>query len=144
MKLLKKNLKIAIDGPVASGKSLAAFKLAKKLGILYVYTGAMYRAVAWLGLENHLDLKKEAPLLKILKKAKIALRPPTKKEQVCDVLVNAKDVTSELFLPRTHWGSSQVAIFPKIRKHLVKSAAENCQSSSRGHGGQGYQLGRFT
>ena len=52
MKLKKKNLQIAIDGPVGAGKSVGAYRLAKKLKILYVYTGAMYRAVAWISLKK--------------------------------------------------------------------------------------------
>ena len=58
MKLKKKNLQIAIDGPVGAGKSIGAYRLAKRLGILYVYTGAMYRAVALAGIKNGLDLEK--------------------------------------------------------------------------------------
>lgn len=116
---LKKNLQIAIDGPVAAGKSIGAHSLAQKLKILYVYTGAMYRAVAWTGIKAGLDLEKEKPLVRILKKTKIELAKPTKKGRVCDVLVNSEDVTDQLFSSRVHWGSSQVAIFPRVRKHLV-------------------------
>lgn len=119
MKLKKKNLQIAIDGPVAAGKSIGAYRLAQKLNILYVYTGAMYRAAAWIGLQNGLDLKKEKPLIKLLKKTKIELAKSSKKSRVCDVMVNGRDVTDKLFTPRIHWGSSQVAVFPQVRKHLV-------------------------
>lgn len=119
MKVLKPNLQIAIDGPVASGKSIGAYELAKRLNILYVYTGAMYRAVAWIGLKSKLDLNKEEPLLEKLKKSTINLKKTTKKNRVCDILVNGKDITDELFSTRLHWGSSQVAVFPKIRKYLV-------------------------
>lgn len=119
MRVLKANLQIAIDGPVGSGKSIGAHLLSKKLGILYVYTGAMYRAVALVGLQNKLDLTKEKPLMKVLKKTKIELKKPSKKNRVCNVLVNGNDITDKLFTPRIHWGSSQVGVFPKVRKHLV-------------------------
>ncbi len=46
------SLVIAIDGPAASGKSSVARALARRLGFVYVNTGAMYRAVAWLALEH--------------------------------------------------------------------------------------------
>lgn len=127
MRIKKKNLQIAIDGPVGAGKSVGAFFLAQKLGILYVYTGAMYRAVALLGVRSGLDLKKEEPLIKLLKKSKIELKKPTRKGRVCDVFLNNKDVTEDLFSPRIHWGSSQVAVFPKVRKHLVKVQKEIAQ-----------------
>lgn len=119
MKLKKKNLQIAIDGPVASGKSIGALKLAQKLDILYVYSGAMYRAVAWLGLKNNLDLKKEEPLAELLKKTKITLKKTRSPNRFCDVYVNSQDITDKLFSARIHWGSSQVAVFPKVRKFLV-------------------------
>lgn len=119
IRLKKKNLQIAIDGPVGSGKSILASELAKKLGVLYVYTGAMYRAVAWLGLQKDLDLEKEEPLVEILKETEINLKKPSKEGRVCDVLVNGQDVTDELFSSRIHRGSAQVGRFPHIRKHLI-------------------------
>lgn len=120
MKLLKKNLQIAIDGPVGAGKSVGAYYLAKKLNIAYIYTGAMYRATAFIGIENGIDLKDELRLIAILKKTKLTILKPSKKKRVCDVFVNGRDVTDELFSSQMHWGSSVVATLPKIRKHLVK------------------------
>jgi len=120
MKLKKNNLQIAIDGPVAAGKSIAAYRLAQRLKILYVYTGSMYRAVAWLGLKNGLDLKKEKPLIRLLRQTELQLNKPTKKGRVCDVIVNGQDVTDKLFSQEIHWGSSLVGVFPKVRSHLVK------------------------
>ena len=55
---------IAIDGPVASGKGTIASKLAKDLHGLYLYTGAMYRIVALVGLEGGVDLHDEAAIVK--------------------------------------------------------------------------------
>jgi len=127
-KLLKKNLQVAIDGPVAAGKSIAARMLAKKLGILYVYTGAMYRAVALLGFKNNLDLTKEDPLVELLEKSEIKLVPSKEKDKICTVLLNGQDITDELFTPRVSWGSSQVGILPKIRKILVKKQQEIAQN----------------
>ncbi|MBU0619420.1 (d)CMP kinase [Patescibacteria group bacterium] len=117
---LKKNLQIAIDGPLAAGKGTVAYLLAKKLEILYVDTGAMYRAAALLGLRHGLDLKKEAPLVKLLKQAKIELKIPEKNDgRFCTALLNGEDVTWKIRDPRVSWGSSQVGTFPQARKHLV-------------------------
>ncbi len=124
MKLIKSNLQIAIDGPVGAGKSIGACELAKRLNILYVYTGAMYRAVAWIGLKHNLDLQAEKPLVNLIKKTKIELKRASKNNRVCDIIINDKDVTEELFSSRVHWGSSQVAIFPDVRKYLVKLQQE--------------------
>lgn len=124
LKILKPNLQIAIDGPVGSGKSVGAYKLAKKLNVLYVYTGAMYRATAFIGLQHGLDLSQEDPLVSLLKQSRIELKKSSSLRRVCDVFINGQDETEELFSSRLHWGSSQVGIFPRVRKHLVKLQQE--------------------
>lgn len=128
MKLQKSNLQIAIDGPVGSGKSVGAYALAKKLNILYVYTGAMYRATAYIGLQHNLDLTQEKPLVMLLKKSKIELKKSSHLDRVCDVYINGKDQTKELFSSRLHWGASQVAVFLDVRKHLVKLQQQIAQN----------------
>jgi len=117
---LKKNLQIAIDGPLAAGKGTAAYLLAKKLGILYIDTGAMYRATALLGLRHGLDLTKGAPIVKLLKKAKIELAVSKKNDgRFCTTLLDGEDVTWAIREPRVSWGSSQVGTFPRVRQYLV-------------------------
>ena len=54
-----KNYSIAIDGPAGSGKSTVAKQIAKKLNLLYIDTGAMYRAVGLYCLKNNIDIDKE-------------------------------------------------------------------------------------
>jgi CMP/dCMP kinase len=121
---LKNNLQIAIDGPLGAGKSVTAKLLSKRLNILYVYTGAMYRATALLGLQNGLDLKQETPLVKLLSNSKIELFPSEKSDKICKVLLNGIDVSDLLFSPELSRGASQVGIFPKIRQILVKKQQE--------------------
>ena len=60
------NRHVAIDGPVASGKTVAARALARALGQLYLDTGAMYRAIAYLALERGVDLDNEPALLGLI------------------------------------------------------------------------------
>ena len=48
---------VAVDGPGGSGKSTVARALARRLGVRYLDTGAMYRAVTWLALERRLDIE---------------------------------------------------------------------------------------
>lgn len=51
------SMNIAIDGPAGAGKSTIAKRLAKKLGFIYVDTGAMYRAMAYYFLQHNIDAK---------------------------------------------------------------------------------------
>ena len=118
-KLLKKNLQIAIDGPVAAGKGTVARLLAKKLNLLYLDTGAMYRAVALLGLENDIDLKDEKALLALLKKTRLEIKPPKKNSPFSRVFLNGREVTLKIRTPQVSWGSSVVATLPGIRRYLV-------------------------
>ena len=53
----KKPFVVAIDGPAASGKSTAAYLLAKELGFVYIDTGAMYRTLTWKALQNRIDFQ---------------------------------------------------------------------------------------
>ena len=53
------SMNIAIDGPAGAGKSTIAKRLAKKLGFIYVDTGAMYRAMAYYFLQHNIDAKDE-------------------------------------------------------------------------------------
>lgn len=106
-------MQIAIDGPVAAGKGTVAYLLAKKLGILYIDTGAMYRAVALISIKNNISLENEKDILKLLKKTKIELKMPR------SVYVNGIDVSNEIRTPQISQGSSKVAVLPRIRKYLV-------------------------
>ena len=118
-------MQIAIDGPVAAGKGTIAKLLAKRLGWLYVDTGAMYRAVAWLGLENNipLDLEHEAALADLVSKNEIRmdLNPSDSIGQAsAKVWVNDLDLSDVIREPRISIGASQVARLPLIREVLVE------------------------
>ena len=58
-------LQIAIDGPAASGKTTVARLLADRLHVLYLDTGAMYRALAFLALRTQTDLDNESALVRL-------------------------------------------------------------------------------
>jgi cytidylate kinase len=57
---------VAVDGPAASGKSSVSKELARRLGYVYVNTGAMYRAVTWLALQRRVDLSDAAAVEQLL------------------------------------------------------------------------------
>ena len=68
--------RIAIDGPAGSGKSTIGEKLARQLGYLYIDTGAMYRAVAWLALHRGININDGPALGKLARRAQIEISHP--------------------------------------------------------------------
>ncbi|HEY6409920.1 MAG TPA: (d)CMP kinase [Ktedonobacteraceae bacterium] len=89
--------RIAIDGPAGSGKSTVGEELARQLGYIYIDTGAMYRALAWLALKNGVDINDGAAMEALASHAEIAISLP----QVDDgrqytVTANGEDVTWDI------------------------------------------------
>lgn len=115
---------IAIDGPAASGKSTAAKAVAKKLGFLYVDTGAMYRAFTLLMLEKGLDPKSRED-------AKSLLGTFTMKEdRDGHIYLNGKDVTQRV---RDHDVSASVSFacaHLEVREHLVSLQQQMAKEES--------------
>jgi len=113
---MSKKLIIAIDGPAGSGKSTSAKIIAKKLGYLYIDTGAMYRAVTYLALEHKLmdDL---GAIVKVAESAEIKLRYVKGNTLV---IADNSDITEAI---RSFEVNDKVSIISKIegvRKALVK------------------------
>ena len=116
---------IAIDGPAASGKSTIAQMLAKKLGYLYIDTGAMYRAVtlAWLQSidtwpgDRRNRSEDEILLNNLLDDISIKLEPS--EEGACKVLLNTKDVSKDIRTYRVSNQVSYVSTFKSVREKLV-------------------------
>ena len=125
---MKKNFSIAIDGPVGVGKGTLAVALAKKLNALYVYTGGMYRALAFACLKEKVDLHNEEKVLDVLSRSSIELKVD---EIGTRVYLNGKEVSSEIFLPEVSNAVPIVAAFEKIRKKMVLEQKKIAQESDR-------------
>jgi CMP/dCMP kinase len=93
LKEIKKNLVIAIDGPAASGKSTTAKMLAKLLHIVYIDTGAMYRACALKALESEIAINDIPALEKMLDDIDVRIQY---KEEGNRLILNGKDVTERI------------------------------------------------
>lgn len=111
-----KKTTIAIDGPAGAGKSTIAKIIAKKLNILYVDTGAMYRAIAYYVLKNKIDPWDADSVIICLDDIMIDIKYRNGKQHVilCD-----DDVTEKLRTLEVSSAASAVAVIPEVREKLV-------------------------
>jgi pantoate ligase / CMP/dCMP kinase len=104
---------IAIDGPAGAGKSTVTKLVATRLGLLFLDTGAMYRAIAWLVLEAKLALDDQPNIARLVSQAKIALAGER-------VVVNDIDVTDAIRTQQVSGKVSAIAALGVVRTELVK------------------------
>ena len=108
---------ITIDGPSGSGKSTAARGLAKKLGFLYLDTGAMYRAVGLKAVRGGVPLNSPKELSRLAGRARIRFQGRGDKVQV---FLDGADVTRAIRRPEISEAASKVAVVPGVRQALVE------------------------
>lgn len=118
---MSKQLTIAIDGPVASGKSTLAKSLADALGYLYFDTGAMYRAVTLAALQRKVSMDDQAAVEALAREVHIDLRPASVTDgRLYDVLLDEVDCTWDLRAPDVEAHVSQVSAYPGVRTALTE------------------------
>ena len=95
---MKKSLQIALDGPAGAGKSTIAKTLAKKLGYVYIDTGAIYRAVTYRALQEGVGLEDGPALAELVGRMSLRLVPSESGQRVFDGEEEVTDVirTSEV------------------------------------------------
>jgi CMP/dCMP kinase len=111
---------IAIDGPVASGKTTVGLRLARELGYRLVDTGMMYRAVTWLALNEGVDILDERAISALAASARIELGQPADSGGP-RLRINGVDITNELRSPEVDRNVSLVSRVPGVREAMVRT-----------------------
>ena len=107
---------IAIDGPAGAGKSSIAKALSKRLGYIYIDTGAMYRAVALFFLENNVADGTDSRIESLLDKLEISIKYEDGAQKV---ILNGEDVTGKLRLEEIGKLASKFSAIGSVREKLV-------------------------
>jgi cytidylate kinase len=112
---------VAVDGPSGSGKSSISKKSAEKMGLSFLDTGAMYRALTWFCLKNKLNDEGQIhpKLIKEYFDMWISIDPTVEK-----VVVNNEDITREIREDLVTTNVSKYAAMSKVREFLVKKQRE--------------------
>ena len=115
------HLIIAIDGPSGAGKSTLGRMLARALGLLYIATGAMYRAAALAVVEAGVRATDEAAVIAVAARAQIELKGAPDRLRV---LLDGRDVTDEIRTEQITRLSSVISTIPAVRRDLVRRQRE--------------------
>ena len=110
---------IAIDGPAASGKSTAARNLAARLGIPYINTGSLYRAIAWKAAQKGISTRDEAALRAMLADTVIRYAVPAGGGNP-DIEIDGVFPGQALRAPEIAQGASNVAAIPFVRAFTLQ------------------------
>ncbi|MCX7709612.1 MAG: (d)CMP kinase [Clostridia bacterium] len=120
------NINIAIDGPAGAGKSTIAKMVSKSLDIIYLDTGAMYRAVALKAINEGIDTLDREKLAVLVKVIDIKITYSGSEQHI---FLDGKDVSKLIRTPEISIGASNVGTIPEVRMKMVelqrKIAEEN-------------------
>lgn len=106
---------VAIDGPAGSGKSTVAKALAQRLGFVHVDTGALYRAVAYLALEQNCDLEDEGAIVAKLQDAQLEFRAVNQENRL---FLNDQDISLAIRNEKVGKIASKVSAYGAVRAAL--------------------------
>ena len=110
-------LNIAMDGPVGAGKSSIADAAAKRLGILHLDTGAMYRALGLKALREGMDLQDEEKMVELCRGLNLAVRVGAGGQET---LLDGEDVSSLIRTPEVSMAASTVSRYAQVRRRMVQ------------------------
>lgn len=122
-----KRINIAIDGPAGAGKSTIAKAISRILGIIYLDTGAMYRAVALKAINSGIDTKDSDALTELVKSINIRIDYKDNQQQV---YLDDENVTDKIRTQEVSVGASNVAAVPLVRIKMVELQREIANNNS--------------
>ncbi|MDR3271406.1 MAG: (d)CMP kinase [Peptococcaceae bacterium] len=111
-----KTLQIAIDGPAGAGKSTVAKEIAGRMGLKYLDTGAMYRALTYQVLRHGLDPADEQSVTQLVEKTTISFAAEQNRRILCD----GEDVTDKIRLSEVTAQVSAVSSYARVRQRMVQ------------------------
>jgi len=109
---------VAIDGPAGAGKSTVARALAERLGFRYLDTGAMYRSLTWLAMQNGTELEEGAAL------GRLAADNPVEFDEAGRVFIAGSDVTAAIRQVQIDQSVPVVARHPEVREVMRERQRE--------------------
>ncbi|MBA4543120.1 MULTISPECIES: (d)CMP kinase [Thermoactinomyces] len=112
-----KRFLVAIDGPAGAGKSTVARQVAKRLGLVYIDTGAMYRALAWKALRDNIPLQDEESVTRLAESLTFTLHPK-------GISINGQYLSHEIRTPEISAAASTIARMLGVRRVLVNKQRE--------------------
>ena len=118
---------IAIDGPVASGKTAVGKLLSEKLGWRFLDTGLMYRAITWLALDEKIDVSNHEKLVTIAMNSQIQLIPSDRGDRF---IINENDITDSLRNRDVERSVSLISQISGVRAALITKQQEIANSDS--------------
>ena len=111
---------ITIDGPAASGKSTVAIALARRMDLLLVDSGSMYRTVAFLAIESRCGSTDEMAVGAIAHRVRVEYRAKLPGEGQLRVFLGERDVTGEIRSAEATGAVSEVSRIPVVREEMVE------------------------
>ncbi|GAC1464157.1 MAG: bifunctional pantoate--beta-alanine ligase/(d)CMP kinase [Chamaesiphon sp.] len=111
---------VAIDGPAGAGKSTVTRQIAQALGLLYLDTGAMYRALTWLVLQSGISVEDEPEIAELATQSQIELGTSSDSHKQVSVWINHQEVTQEIRSLEVTSQVSAIASLPSVRRELVR------------------------
>lgn len=120
-------ISVAIDGPAGAGKSSIAKAVAKKLGFIYIDTGAMYRAAAVYAIENNIEITEDNFTEEVLNKIDISIEYNNDGQRI---FLCGNDVSERIRMSDASIGASNIAVIPSVRLKLVALQRELAKKSS--------------